>query len=55
MYAQNQFRARNEFSDFCCDFIDPGIPTVVCEDFNTLIDLSTGLVKGELFGPPIIF
>ena len=41
MYAPNQVRARNEFFEFCCDFIDPGIPTVVCVDFNTVIDRST--------------
>ena len=40
VYASNQVRARNEFFEFCCDFIDPGIPTVVCEDFNTAIDPS---------------
>ena len=41
MYAPNQVQARNEFLEFCCDFIDPGIPTVVCGDFNTVIDRST--------------
>ena len=40
MYAPKQVRARNEFFEFCCDFIDPGIPTVVCGDFNTVIDRS---------------
>ena len=29
------------FLSFVCDFIDPGIPTVVCGDFNTVIDRST--------------
>ena len=41
VYAPNQVRARNEFFEFCCDFIDPGIPTVVCGDFNTVINRST--------------
>ena len=41
VYAPNQVRARNEFLEFCCDFIDPGIPTVVCGDFNTVINRST--------------
>ena len=41
MYAPNQVRTRNEFFEFCCDFIDPGIPRVVCGDFNTVIDPST--------------
>ena len=40
VYASNQVRARNEFFEFCCDFIDPGIPTVVCGDVNTVIDRS---------------
>ena len=41
VYAPNQVRARNEFFEFCCDFIDSGIPTVVCGDFNTIFNQST--------------
>ena len=40
MYAPNQVRARNEFFEFWCDFIDPGMLTVVCGNFNTVIDRS---------------
>ena len=40
VYAPNQVLARNEFLEFCCDFIDPGFPMVVCGDFNTMIDQS---------------
>ena len=38
IYAPNRNPERNDFLDFCIDNIDPSIPTVVCGDFNTVMD-----------------
>ena len=41
LYAPNQVRERSAFFESVCSIIDPGIPTVVCGDFNTVVDRST--------------
>lgn len=38
IYAPNRNPERNDFLDFCIDNIDPSIPTVVCGDFNTVME-----------------
>ena len=38
IYAPNQNPERNDFLDYCIDSIDPSVPTVICGDFNTVMD-----------------
>ena len=40
VYAPNRVIARNEFLEGCADVVDPGIPTFVLGDFNTVFDKS---------------
>ena len=36
VYAPNRFIARNDFLEGCADVVDPGIPTFILADFNTV-------------------
>lgn len=40
IYAPNRNPERNDFLHYCIDQIDPSIPTVICGDFNTVMDRS---------------
>ena len=40
VYAPNRFIARNDFLEGCAEVVDPGIPTFVLGDFNTVFDRS---------------
>ena len=38
IYTPDRNPERNDFLDFCIDNIDPSVPTVICGDFNTVMD-----------------
>ena len=40
VYAPNQVSARNDFLQACVEVVEPGIPTFVLGDFNTVFDRS---------------
>ena len=40
VYAPNRVSARNDFLEACVDVVEPGIPTFVLGDFNTVFDRS---------------
>lgn len=40
IYAPNRNPERNDFLHYCIDQIDPSISTVICGDFNTVMDRS---------------
>ena len=40
MYAPNRVLARNDFLEACVDVVEPGIPTFVLGDFDTVFDRS---------------
>ena len=40
LYAPNRNPARDQFLELVPSWVDPAIPTVVCEDFNTVFDRS---------------
>ena len=49
VYAPNRFIARNDFLQGCADVVDPGIPTFVLGDFNTVFDRSLDRRGSDLF------
>ena len=40
VYAPNRVMARNDFLEACVDVVEPGIPTFVLGDYNTVFDRS---------------